>query len=522
LTLLRVESYKQGIVLSTAFSILNKGLTFLNGILVAYFFGVGTGTDIYFYVSTSLLLLGAFFSSLNSTVIIPESMMIRANEGNTRSIAFLNFFFYLYALLTALCLIPLALQPVTVFSRLSNFSYADLLTYRALLYFSLPLFLLITIINLLTDILTSHKYFTIPMMIGIINGAATLIIVCFFNNHGIQTILFGLLASYTINLAILIFLMKRKLRWRFGIVRPVREKRIWKNIGFALSANVTSSLSSYTPMYVLSGFNAGIITALTLAQQISSLPNTLITYQFSSVAGIKFNETYAHKKFVELKRIFSETANFLHFIMTPLSCIIFFYSDEIVSILSSFIKIKADVADNMGTFIKYLGLLLPLYVSNTLFARLFMASQKVKEAFWFQFIANLVQVVLIYFAVRRFGVIGYPVALVSVYIVSTFFYYFLEKLYFNLMSYDKILKLFCVFIAINLAMSFLTFIIFKQLSPVNPWVALSIAVIAQYIVLIAATRAFRINEALSLQIDALLSQLRNKFIFNKSNIKNGL
>ncbi|MBK7649512.1 MAG: hypothetical protein IPJ20_00535 [Flammeovirgaceae bacterium] len=60
--------------------------------------------------------------------------------------------------------------------------------------------------------------------------------------------------------------------------------------------NITSFFASYVPIYLLSGFNPGIITALIYGQKTAELPTQLITNQVTSVVGIKLNELFGKKK----------------------------------------------------------------------------------------------------------------------------------------------------------------------------------------------------------------------------------
>ncbi|MBK7882973.1 MAG: hypothetical protein IPJ81_03525 [Chitinophagaceae bacterium] len=46
--LLKAESYKKGLILSTGLNILAKGIGFINTLIIVYFFGSNSTTDIYF------------------------------------------------------------------------------------------------------------------------------------------------------------------------------------------------------------------------------------------------------------------------------------------------------------------------------------------------------------------------------------------------------------------------------------------------------------------------------------------
>jgi len=450
--LLKVESYRKGIVLSTGFNILNKGLVFCNSLIIAYFFGAQLKMDIYFYAYNTIVILAAFITSLNSSVLIPESMRIRVQEGGRQAMNFLNFFLYIYAVIAILLCLLFFLNPVSAFHSVSDFPRDALQQQARILYLSVPLIFLMPVTNLLTDIMTSYKFFSIPMIAGIINGIFSIVFIVLFHKvFDVSSLLIGLLLSYTLNFILLISLMKKRLDWSFGFHRLKIEKRIWKNIAFAQAGNITSSLSSYAPLYLLSGFGNGIITSLNFAQQISSLPTTLITNQFSAVAGIKFNESYAAKDFQKLNKTFLSTANFLMFILFPVAGIFFLFPSQIVSVLLEHGAFGKQGVVYTSLFLKYLGLLLPMLVINTLFARLFMASHKIMESFWYQVCFNIVLITALYLAIHHFGFTAYPVTLVSVHMLNILCCYVLEKKYFGIIEYGSVLRKTLMMLVVNLA-----------------------------------------------------------------------
>jgi putative peptidoglycan lipid II flippase len=509
--LFKVESYKKGIIVSTVFNIFNKAVVFLNGILIAYFFGLQTGTDLVFYINNSILILGAFVSALNITVVIPESMRIRTFEGPDRAMGFLNFYIFFYTLVITLVLgLAVIFDPVSFFSVVSNFKRADLINNRSLLYLSLPLFGMIFITNLLVDILTSHKFFTIPMLIGIVNGVFSIVCMSLFHGvFGLKSFLFGLLLSYTLNILTLVYIMKRFLQWKFTRVFIVKDNRIWKNLGFAQLGNFTSTAASYMPMYILSGFNTGIITAVTFAQQISTLPSSLITYQFSSVAGIKFNELYAANDTKSLNRVFYECASFLHFVMIPIACLLFFFSRDVIEIVLGFTSLSEKVTDNAALFLKYLGLLMPFMVVNTLMARLFNASHKIKESFAYQVGFNIVLIICLYVAVQNFGITGYPLAMVLTYLLNFGFCYFLEKKFFNFVDFGAIFKEFWLLVVVNLIILFVVAYFFKFVPISNSFLKVTTGTSLYLLLLICVNKVFRLNHLVTSHLEITLKKIFN-------------
>ena len=243
------------------------------------------------------------------------------------------------------------------FTLLSDFEIESLQRHATILTAVTPLILLMPIVNLLTDILTSYRFFSISMFAGIVNGIFSILFVVIFHAKlDILSLLLGLLFSYAINLLLLLYLLKKRLHWNFGFQWVKVDRKVWRNIVFAQAGNITSSFTVYAPLYLLSGFSAGIITSLNFANQIAFLPTNLVTNQFSAITGIKFNELYAQRNLERLNEIFLTTASFLIFLLTPVSGIFLLFSNEIVSVLFQRGAFGENGVSFTAQFLQFLGL----------------------------------------------------------------------------------------------------------------------------------------------------------------------
>lgn len=438
--ILKAESYKKGVVLSTIFSVFSKGLTFFNSLVIAYFFGSQIKTDIYSFTYNSIILFGGFLSNLNAAVLIPESMRIRVQDSETSAMRFLNFFLYAYLLLTIIVAGIFFIDPAVTFAAISNFEKHDLDNHILILYMAMPLFILVAITNFLTDILSSYKYFTLPMIVGMINGLLSISFVVILHRWlDIGSVVAGLLTSYLLNIFILVYLLRKQLSWKFSFHLFPISRKVWKNIGFAQAGNIGSMLCSYAPLYFFSGMGAGLVTTLNVAQQISSFPTALITNQFSFVAGIKFNELHANKEFNQLNNVFLKTIGFLLFILIPVSSLFFLYAEQIVTFLFRRGAFSTEAVGQSAIFLKYLGLLLPMQAINLLVARMFMAAHKIKQTFWYQLLMNLLLIVMIYLGVQWFQIYGYLGAVLVNYFISTLILFFFFKVLLPVINYKHVI-----------------------------------------------------------------------------------
>jgi peptidoglycan biosynthesis protein MviN/MurJ (putative lipid II flippase) len=436
--------------LSTIFNVFNKGLVFLNSLAIAYFFGTQLKVDLYFYAYNTVLLIVTFITSLNSSVVIPRSMHIRMQEKPETVNDYFNFFIYFYLAVTVLLCLLFYVNPIGAFTTLSNYNPDILRNQASILYMSVPLIMLAAMTTLLADILTSYRFFTIPMIAAMINSLFSfLFIILFHRVLDVRSITLGLLISYTVNILLLLYLLKRYLHWNFRFRYVALGKQTWSNIGYAQAGNFVTTLGSYAPLYFLSGVGTGIIAALNYAQQIATQPTSFITNQFASVSRIRISELYARKELQRVNEIFLSTIRFLLFVMMPVSGLFFLYGNEIVTVLFKRGSFDAQSVKMSSDFLRYLGLSLPFTVIISIAGNLYIAAQFIKLSIGYQIISNLLLILLVYFSLRWFGYIGYPLAYLGVNILNVAVVYIFCRLFFPFIHYSEILKYLALMIAIN-------------------------------------------------------------------------
>jgi putative peptidoglycan lipid II flippase len=448
---LKVESYRKGIILSSFFNIFYKGLVFINSLLVAYYFGTEVKMDIYFYAYNTVMIIATFIASANSSVIIPESMRLRVREGQDKAMGFLNYFIYAYIGLTLMIALVFLTDPIRIFTMFSKYDVNVLAPRRHILYLAVPLVLLMPVTTLLTDILASYRFFTIPVIAGMINSVCSIIFVVFFHNIlDITSILMGLILAYSFNILMLLYLMVRHLKWKFRASRQAVSKKALNNLVYSQTGNFLTSLGSYAPLYFLSGTVPGIIAALNYAQQIVTQANSFITYQVSVVSRIKLSELYAQKKYKKVNDIFVSTIKFLLFILVPISGLLFLYTEEIITLLfkrGSFTERSVQLSTDM---LRYLALSLPFTAIVSIAGNLYVAAQLIRISIIYQVISNLILIGLIALLVNRISYIGYPVAFLLINILNVLIVYVYCRYFFPFIRYAEVLKYLAYMILLNI------------------------------------------------------------------------
>ena len=162
--MLKSESYKKGLYFSTVLNVIAKGIAFINTLLVAFYFGSNTSTDIYFYVLSVATLITSTINGIDYLVLIPESMQLREKSSEKNSQHFLNFFIWLYGFIGLLLSLAIVISPVLFFTLFSKFDSSQLQHNNSILYIGSIIIVFQLLNNLMSAILVSYKYFTIPII----------------------------------------------------------------------------------------------------------------------------------------------------------------------------------------------------------------------------------------------------------------------------------------------------------------------------------------------------------------------
>lgn len=449
---LRVESYKKGIVISTFFNFIAKIVSMLNSVIVAYYFGTQSSTDVYFYVYATIGLMAAFLTNLSGLVLIPESMRIREQEGEKNAMYFLNFFIYIFIIFSLIITVILYIKPIETFTIFSKFNILLLKGNIGLMQLMASFFILNIIISFLTEVLISYKFFTLPMIAGMINSFfCTLFVFLFHNTLNVSSIALGILISSTVNIFLLVLMINKQIHWDFSFRIIKISRRTLGNLLYAEVGNISSVVGTYLPLYIISGFNQGIITALNYGKNLSNIPDQFFTAQFSSIFGIRLNEAFAKKQCEQVGEIFYKSMNVLLMILIPISFLMFICSTEAITIIYKRGRFNADSVKMTSEFFQYFSLTLPLLAVNTFLSRLFTAGQKIDVAFYSGLAINISYFIILYFFIDKIGPIGYPLAMLVYLPISLFgVNFYICKKYFPEVNYLKVIKLFFSGIFLNL------------------------------------------------------------------------
>ena len=462
---IKSETYKRGMVLSVLFNIVAKFILFVLTIYIARVFGTDIKTDIYFFIYSTMLLLSGFINTIDTTVLIPESMRLRESQGQDAATAFLNYFIRLYFVIGIFFIALITLAGIKIFTAISRFSATDIVMYKNYFFLGSLYFLFQILINYINAILVSLKYFTVPMMISGINsciiiGGSFLL----HKKYDMLSVLISGVAAYCINLVLLLYLLKKKTGWKFLIPQKKVEKKIWNKVFFAQLGQVATLASSYFPLYLLSGFGSGIISTMNYGKNIADIPNTLITAQVATVSGIKLNEQVARNDQNSMNDTFIRSSKLLLFILVPAGCFMFVFAAPMVELFYKNKNFTPEAVIQSANFLQLLSVTIFSIAINAMVSRIFIAAQIIKQAFIYQLAMNTFLIISIWALSKYYGAYGYPYGVIAMNMVNYFALYFICKKFFATIQYGYVIKYSAWIFLINLPVAALLFYILPTIN----------------------------------------------------------
>ena len=193
MALFKEYSYKQGAAISVGSTFIWKLLSFVNSILIAFYFGTKARADIYFYILSIGGLVGIFFTSLNGNVLIPQAMFLK-REDEQKAKSFINFFLLMYVFLIIIILLFGFLFPTNIFGVFSKFPQEILTKDILILQLSFLYFCSYIFCYFLLDIMYMYRIFAVNLLLPLNAIVPMIILVLFHNALGLKAMLFGFLA----------------------------------------------------------------------------------------------------------------------------------------------------------------------------------------------------------------------------------------------------------------------------------------------------------------------------------------
>jgi putative peptidoglycan lipid II flippase len=354
------------------------------------------------------MLITGLINGIDMPVLIPEFIRLREQENNTAAQQFINLYIWLYGILGAV-FVGIGLFNINIlFSTISKFDAHTIIIHQSLLTWALALPPLMLLCNLFASILNAYKYFSISVLVNLINSLSSLVLLVYLHESmGVMGGVIGLVVGYAINVFLLGYLIVTQLQWQFFFVSwhisPMIKKLIISN--YAITFPILAR--NYIVPYLLSGQAAGILTAVNWGLQIAAIPDTLILGQLLNVISVRFSEFYAQQKQDKALVFFYQIFKGLHILYAIIFCLFYIYADTIATILLQYksaqnIKIEV-IAHCIALFaaVPFMGL------SSHLISRLLIAFQLLHKSITITSISQTLLIGLLYVGITFWSYQGY-------------------------------------------------------------------------------------------------------------------
>ncbi len=463
--ILKSESTNKGIISSMSMSLLAKILTFLQSIVVSYYFGTQTSTDILFYVLALVLQLTTTVICVNQSIFVPLAIKIRNEKSDEESKRFIAYIYLCYLILGIAGTVLLFVFSNSFLVAFSKFHAKDIEANIAIVRFIIPAFLLIISNTYLLDMFSSYKYFTMPMFLDMLkNVLIILVVIVFKNTFSVTSLAIGVLVGNLTQFIILSFMRIKILKIKIKFKRYKIEKDSKKNILFVLTSNFTTFLYNFAIMYLISGFSSGIYTSMDYANKISTIFIAVVTTQISVVIGISLIEMHSKRDYEGMNKTFLKYFKLSLFFMIPVCCLLSINSESVIAILFGRGKFTYESVKITSTFFRYLILVIPLNLIDNFIVRLIYAKQIQRVSFYWNISSNILSITVIWICMRLMGVYGYPAGylIANAMYMLTFSFYML-KAHFRYIDIKKIYRFLTANFFVNVTLYVLTFFILEHM-----------------------------------------------------------
>ncbi|MBP5616387.1 MAG: hypothetical protein J6X06_01135 [Elusimicrobiaceae bacterium] len=434
--LFKPTSYRQGTVFAVGATFVWKLISFINALLLAAYFGATYKTDIYFYLLVIMSFGSVFTQQLNNAVLIPEAMFLQARQPQQAQ-RFLTMWLYIYVLIGILVVLAGGFFPVKLWDLFSRFETPELTQQHTLLILGFGWFSLQLIAIYLQSIAEMYKYFSTAWL-GTLNAFLPLCCLLLFGKQlGLASMLYGFIAANVIQIVVLLGLCKVKLNWDFKFCWTYLPVRTRQNMLAHQSLTLLGLINSWLPLYLMSGLNAGVISALNYCKQLTDSTVEIFSARVSNVAKIALTENAATANWEDFDHTFLRCIQFLAFLLAPLTLFSCYFAPYIVEMFFQRGQFSAQAAHETVLFLRPMLIWVLLSIPGYLQGSAIPAHRKIKENFPYALAAGIFFTITALWFIPHCGAFSYPYLCIAVQVVGYGLNAFLFKKHLPFISYAK-------------------------------------------------------------------------------------
>jgi putative peptidoglycan lipid II flippase len=398
---IKSNSTSKSVFFSTFFSLIARVFSFVQAMIVSYYFGATKSTDFLFFCVSITMLLPGLFSSINQSVIVPNAIRLREKKSEEESRRFVSYIYFLYVIAGIAVCAVISMIPEEFMQLVSKFDRPDVKENLRIVQLIIPTFFFTLTNSYLLDVFNSYKYFTLPMMLDMVKSILTILfIVLLGKEYGVVSMAAGILTAQIIQFALLNGFLIKLLGFRLKFRLYRLDKELKRNIFFVVISQVSTILSQYVAIYLISGLNEGVYTALSYSDKLYSIFVLVFADQISTVFGIDMIEMYARKEYEKLNQQYLKCLKVMMTIILPICFIMAAQASLVISVLFERGNFTSESVQLTSIFFKYTILIIPLLLMDRLTVRLIIAKQILHISLIWNVISKLLTCAVVFIIVE--------------------------------------------------------------------------------------------------------------------------
>lgn len=390
----------------TGIIVLAKILGFVKQIITAKYFGATIETDIIMIAEGLVSNMDYLLVQALSTAFVPIYLYaIKENKIEGRrfvSNSIAVFFF------VTVCISAVFFVGSPMISRILAPNYTQELSDALSLYIKIfsPVLVLLVELAIFNSLLKANEIFIPGEMIGFNQSVILMLLICTIGNKlGPDTLVVGFYAYAVVNLILLMIYSKKYWGLGKGIFADSNIKKMLRMMGPLLLGYSVVFVNQQVDKIIVSGFEAGTVTAMSYA---SSLSNFAVTF-IASICGVLF--TYITQQVVKENDKEAADLTFTSMIQMitlflPISIITILNATDIVQIVFGRGRFDATAVINCSVAVTGYAVMFVPFVLRELFSRFQYGYHDSKTPMINSTIAIVINIVLSVTLSKIIGVLG--------------------------------------------------------------------------------------------------------------------
>lgn len=397
-------------------SILVAAATYFSLALIARKFGGSAGSDAYFFLLSLTTLSTAVIVSVFSAVFLPVFIELKVRDSIDQASDFAGIVLSWSLIICLSFGIAAYIFHDIFFATVSKFDPSKLNAQKNILLCFAPIFFFSVIGEFFRLILIALGRYTTATLSGLL-PPTILIAVLLLPEQPLQEVSLALslwAGRAAVLLLALLILRETDIRLIFRLTTSPALKRFVRVSTPYGMAGLVTSIATFFSDYMATGLPAGVLTSVTYAQRIFSLPLSLVINPVLEIARTKFSEYRAQDDMKSFEKQYNLLSQLIIYFSLPIASIFFLFSTEIVVILFQRGAFSSTNVEISSASLRIFAISVPLSCLFTLNGRAVEIFQKLTWPSFFGTIGNIGLIFLTLKFVDLWGFIGIPFARLAV------------------------------------------------------------------------------------------------------------